>query len=67
MIYYDTYEYKKDPSKCNSGRFKHVFQYTAFILWEGINYRKPHFTCVEAGVRALFPPFDGKIMGYKKK
>ena len=66
-IYYDAYEYKKDPSKCNSGRCKRAFQYAVFILWEGINYRKPHFTCVEDGVRALFPPFDGKIMGYKKK
>ena len=66
-IYYDTYEYKKDPSKCNSGRRKRAFQYAAFILWEGINYRKPHFACVENGVRALFPPFDGKVMGFKKK
>jgi hypothetical protein len=66
-IYYDSYDYKKDPTKCNSGRRKRAFQYAAYILWEGINYRKPHFACVEAGVRALFPPFDGKIMGFKKK
>jgi hypothetical protein len=66
-IYFDGYDYKKDPSKCNSGRRKRAFQYAAFIMWEGINYRKPHFSCVEDGVRALFPPFDGKTMGYKEK
>jgi hypothetical protein len=51
----------------NSGRHKRAFQYTVFILWEGINYCKPHFACIEDGVCALFPPFNGKIMGYKKK
>jgi hypothetical protein len=65
-IYYDEDEYQRDPVKYNSGRRKRAYQYAAFILWEGINYRKPHFTCVEDGVRALFPPFDGRIMGYKK-
>jgi hypothetical protein len=66
-IYYDEEEFGKDPVAYNSGRRKRAFQYAAFILWEGINYRKPHFACVEDGVRALFPPFDGKIMGYKKR
>jgi hypothetical protein len=51
----------------NSGRCKRAFQYAAFILWEGINYRKPHFACIEDGICALFSPFDRKIMGYKKK
>jgi hypothetical protein len=67
-IYYDKDEYQKDPVVYNSARCKHTFQYATFILylWEGINYHhKPHFTCVDDGFRALFPPFDGKIMGYK--
>jgi hypothetical protein len=65
-IYYDKDEYQDNPVAYNSARRKRAYQYAAFLLWEGINYRKPHFTCVEDGVRALFPPFDGKIMGYKK-
>jgi hypothetical protein len=65
-IYYDKGEYKNNPVTYNSARRKRAFQYAAFILWEGINYRKPHFRCVEDGVRALFPPFDGKVMGFKE-
>jgi hypothetical protein len=40
-IYYDEEEYVKDPVAYNSGRRKRAFQYAVFILWEGINYRKP--------------------------
>jgi hypothetical protein len=64
-IYFDEEDYAKDRSAYNSGRRKRAYQYAAFILWEGVNYRKPHYRCVEDGVRALFPPFDGKIIGYK--
>ena len=66
-IYYDEHDFQKDPVAYNSGRRKRAYQYTAFILWEGVNYRQKHYTCVEDGVRALFPPFDGKVMGYKTK
>jgi hypothetical protein len=64
-IYYDEREYENSPVTYNSGRRKRAYQYAAFVLWEGINYRQPHFTWVKRGVRALFPPLDGKIMGYK--
>jgi hypothetical protein len=64
-IYFDKEDYDKDPVAYNSGRCKRAYQYAAFVLWEGINYRKPHYRCLEDGVRALFPPVDGKIMGYK--
>jgi hypothetical protein len=66
-IYYDEGEYGKDPVAYNSARRKRAYQYAAYILWEGINYRKQHYSCVEKGVCALFPPFDGKIMGYKEE
>ena len=66
-IYYDKSEYEKNSNTYNSSRRKRAFQYAAFILWEGINYRRQHYTCVENGVRALYPPFDGKIMGYKTR
>jgi hypothetical protein len=65
QIYFDEDQYAKDPVSCNSGRRKRAYQYVAYVLWEGISYRKPHHKCVEDGVRALFPPFHGKIMGYK--
>jgi hypothetical protein len=64
-MHYDEDEYANNPVAYNSGRRKQAYQYAAFVLWEGINYRRPHYTCVENGVRALFPPLDGKIMGYK--
>jgi hypothetical protein len=64
-IYYDSYEYENAPVSYNSGRRKRAYQYAAFVLWEGINHRRPHYTCVKNGVRAFFPPLDGKIMGYK--
>jgi hypothetical protein len=64
-IYFGEEHYAKDPVSCKGGRRKRAYQYAAFVLWEGINYRKPHYKCVEDGVRSLFPPFDGKIMGYK--
>jgi hypothetical protein len=64
-IYFDKENYDKDPAAYNSGRRKRAYQYAAFVLWEGINYQKPHYRCVEDGVRALFPPVDRKIMGYK--
>jgi hypothetical protein len=64
-IYFNEEDYNKDPAAYNSGRRKRVYQYTASVLWEGINYRKPHYRCVEDGVRALFPPVERKIMGYK--
>jgi hypothetical protein len=57
----------KNSVAYNCARRKRAFQYTAFILWGGGNYRKQHYSCVEDGVRALFPPFDAKIMGYKMK
>jgi hypothetical protein len=55
-IYYDEEEYENNPAAYNSGRRKRAYQYAAFVLWEGINYRRPHYTCVENGVRALSPP-----------
>jgi hypothetical protein len=64
-IYFNETDYDKDPAAYNSSRRKCAYQYTVFILWEGINYQKPHYRCVEAGVWALFPSFNGKIMGYK--
>jgi hypothetical protein len=64
-LYFDEEDYDNYPAACNSGRRKRAYQYAAFVLWECINYRKPHYRCVEDGVRALFPPVDGKIMGYK--
>ena len=65
MIYYDKDDYANDPVTYNSGRRKRAYQYAAFVLWEGINYRKPHYRCVENRVHSLFPPPDGKIMGFK--
>jgi hypothetical protein len=38
--YFDEDHYAKDPVSCNSGRRKRAYQYTAFVLWEGIDYRK---------------------------
>jgi hypothetical protein len=64
-IYFDEAELLENPKAVMSARRKRAFQFTAHLLWEGINYRRQHYTCVEAGVRALFPPPDGKIMGYK--
>jgi hypothetical protein len=55
---FDEELYVKDPVLCNSGRRKRAYQYAAFVLWEGIDYRKPHYKCVEGGVRSLFPPLD---------
>ena len=66
-IYFDEHDYAKAPVPYNSARRKRAYQFAAFILWEGINYRQPHYKCVEDGVRSLFPPLDGKTMGYKKK
>jgi hypothetical protein len=67
MIYYDSYDYENALVTYNSGRRKRAYQYAAFVLWEGINHRRPHYKCVEIGVWALFPPPDGKIMGYKSE
>ena len=64
-IYFDEDDFKKGPAAYNSGRRKRAYQKAANILWGGINYRKQHFACVENGVRTLFPPLDGKTMGYK--
>jgi hypothetical protein len=64
-IYFDEDDHGKDPVACNSGRREGAYQYAAFLLWEGSNYWKPHYRCFEDGVRALCPPFDGKIMGSK--
>jgi hypothetical protein len=63
--YFHEEDYAADPVAYNSKRRKRAYQQAAFVVWEGINYRKPHFKCVEIGVRSLFPPFDGKVMGYK--
>jgi hypothetical protein len=61
-IYFDSGDYEKAPITYNISRRKRAFQYAAIILWEGVNYRKPHYRCVEDGVRALFPPLNDKIM-----
>jgi hypothetical protein len=66
LIYFDAKEYAEDPVTVNRQRHKRAYQFTAHLLWEGIKYRRQHYTCVEAGVRALFPPFDGKVMGFKE-
>jgi hypothetical protein len=39
-IYYNVGDYEKAPITYNSSRRKRTFQYSAFILWEGVNYRK---------------------------
>jgi hypothetical protein len=64
-ICYDGCDYENAPSAYNRGRRKRAYQYAAFMLWEGINYHRPHYTCVENGVCLLFPPIDGKVMGCK--
>jgi hypothetical protein len=66
-IYYDSYEYENAPVTYISGRRKRAYQYAAFVLWEGINHRRPHYKCVQISVWALFPPPDRKIMGYKSE
>ena len=71
-LYYNEGEHTKDPVTHNSTRYKYAFQYTAYILcWEGSTPTASHTSTsvqfAEDGVGALFPPFDGKIMGYKKK
>jgi hypothetical protein len=43
-IYYDEGECTKTPVVYNSARHKHMFQYAAFILWEGINTQLPQAT-----------------------
>jgi hypothetical protein len=50
-IYFDKGDYDKDPAAYNSGRRKRVYQYAVFVLWEGINYRKPPYRCIEDGVQ----------------
>jgi hypothetical protein len=51
-IYFDEEHYvKDDPVWCNSGRRKHAYQYAAFVPCEGINYRKPHYKCVEDEIK----------------
>jgi hypothetical protein len=65
MIYYNRYDYKNAPTAYNSRRRKRAYQYAAFVLWEGINYSRPHYTCVKKAVCLLFPPIEGKVMGYK--
>jgi hypothetical protein len=67
VIYYDGNEYVKDHVTHNSTRCNPAFHYVTLFLWEGINYHKPLYMCVEDGIFALFPPLDGKIMGFKKK
>jgi hypothetical protein len=46
----------------NSTRYKSVFQYPTFILWEGINYQQ----ATEDGICVFSPPFDDKIMVVKR-
>ena len=45
-INYDEREYENSPVTYNSGRRKCAYQYAAFVLWEGINYRRPHYVHV---------------------
>jgi hypothetical protein len=52
-IDYDEDEYANNPVAYNSGRRKRAYQYAASVLWKGINYRRPHYTCVET----VFVPF----------
>jgi hypothetical protein len=66
-IYYDEKDYEKAPVTYNGARYKHAFQYAVFILWEGINYRKPHYMGMEEGVQALSLPPMAKSMGHKNK
>jgi hypothetical protein len=55
-IYNDATKHAENPVVVNSARHKRAYQFTAHLLWEGINYRSQHYPCVEAGMRALFPP-----------
>jgi hypothetical protein len=65
-IYYNSYEYENAPVTYNSGRRKRAYQYAAFVLWEGINHRRPHYKCVENGVRALYSqPLTARSWGTK--
>ena len=66
-IYYDAEEFGKNPVACNRARRNRAYKYAAFILWERLGYRRPHYKCVENGVRSLYPPLDGKITGFKEK
>ena len=46
-IYFDEDDYDKDPAAYNSSRRKRAYRYAAFVLWEGINYPKPHYRCAK--------------------
>jgi hypothetical protein len=52
-IYYDSYEYENTPVTYNCGRRKRSYQYAAFVLWEGINHRRPHTFLPVRSLRAL--------------
>jgi hypothetical protein len=54
-IYYDSYEYENAPVTYNSGRRKRAYQYAAFVLWEGINHRRPDYKCVEKRCPGTIP------------
>ena len=66
-IYFDREEYSKDPVTCNRARRNRAYKYAVYILWERLGYRRPHYKCVKKGVCLLYPPFDGKITGFKQK
>jgi hypothetical protein len=67
LIYFDKTEFDENSVACNRARRNRAYKYAAYILWERIGYRRPHYKCVETGIRALSPPLDGKITGYKEK
>ena len=54
-IYYDQEEYSKDPVACNRARQNRAYKYAAYILWDRLGYRRPHYKCVENGVCSLYP------------
>ena len=64
---YDEALFAEDPSKANRGRRYRAYRYASFLIEGrlGKGVCKPHYSCVHSGILMMFPPFDGKVTGYK--
>ena len=67
LALYDELLFERDPNQANRQRRYSAYQLASFLIEGrlGKGVRKELHDCVRTGILMMFPPFDGKVTGFK--
>ena len=64
---YDNQLFEDNPNLANKQRRYRAYCLASFLIEGrlGTGVRKKHYDCVSTGISMMYPPFDGKVTGFK--